>query len=248
MSLPDVATRDEWTQARKALLLDEKDLTRRRDALNARRRQLPMVLVEKDYAFDGPGGRVGLLDLFDGARQLIVEHFMFDPRWDEGCSSCAAGADEISPGLLAHLAARDTRLVLVSRAPLEKLTAYKARKGWQFPWYSSNGSDFNYDFHVTLDESRGPVEYNYRTPEEHREAGTLGYVDGDQPIEAPGSSFFLRDGDRVFHTYSTYARGTEMTGGSYYFLDLTALGRQEDWEEPKGRAAGARPAIPDFSN
>jgi predicted dithiol-disulfide oxidoreductase (DUF899 family) len=135
----------------------------------------------------------------------------------------------------------------VSRAPLAKIERYKARKGWIFPWYSSYGSDFNYDFHVTLDDSVAPIEYNYRTKEEHERAGTSGYVEGEQPIEAPGTSYFLRVGDRVFHTYSTYARGAEMTGGSYYFLDLTALGRQEDWEEPRGRAASAHAAVPDFS-
>jgi predicted dithiol-disulfide oxidoreductase (DUF899 family) len=172
---------------------------------------------------------------------------MFDPRWDDGCLSCSAGADEMSDGLLAHLHARDTTLVYVSRAPLPKLEDYKRRKGWTFPWYSSYGSDFNYDFHVTLDESVAPVEYNYRTAAEHRAAGTGYYVEGEQPIEAPGSSYFLRDGDRVFHTYSTYARGAEQTGGSYYFLDLTALGRQEEWEEPKGRAESARAAVPDFA-
>ena len=161
---------------------------------------------------------------------------MFDPRWEDGCPSCTAGADEMSPGLLAHLHARDTSLAYVARAPLAKIERYKAKRGWTFPWYSSYGSDFNYDFHVTLDESVAPVEYNYRTPEEHRAAGTAYYVEGDQPLELPGQSHFLRDGERVFHTYSTFGRGGEMTGGSYYFLDLTALGRQEDWEEPKGRA------------
>jgi predicted dithiol-disulfide oxidoreductase (DUF899 family) len=248
MSLPQVVSRDEWLVARKELLAREKELTRRRDALNAERRRLPMVEIEKDYVFIGPEGEASLLDLFDGRRQLIVGHFMFDPSWDEGCSSCSAGADEISNGLLEHLRARDTSLVEVSRAPLEKIERYKASRGWTFPWYSSYGSDFNYDFHVTLDESVTPVEYNYRTKAEHEQEGTSYYVEGEQPIEAPGSSYFLRDGDRVFHTYSTYARGAEMTGGSYYFLDLTALGRQEDWEEPKGRATSAHAAIPNFSD
>jgi predicted dithiol-disulfide oxidoreductase (DUF899 family) len=247
MSLPEIATRADWLVARKELLVAEKELTRRRDALNTRRRRLPMVEIEKDYVFDGPDGRLSLLALFGERRQLIVGHFMFDPRWDDGCSSCSAGADEVSDGLLAHLEARDTQLVFVSRAPLAKIADYRARRGWTFPWYSSDGSDFNYDFHVTLDESRAPIEYNYRTAGEHRAAGTAGYVEGDQPIEAPGSSYFLRDGDRVFHTYSTYARGAEMTGGSYYFLDLSALGRQEDWEEPKGRAAAAHAAQPNFA-
>jgi predicted dithiol-disulfide oxidoreductase (DUF899 family) len=247
MSLPNVVSRDEWLAARKELLAKEKELTRRRDALNVERRMLPMVAIEKEYVFEGPDGAATLLDLFEGRRQLIVAHFMFDPSWDDGCPSCTAGADEMSPGLLAHLHARDTTLAYVSRAPLAKLEDYKARRGWTFPWYSSYGSDFNYDFHVTLDESVAPMEYNYRTPEEHRHAGTAYYVEGDQPMEMPGSSYFLRDGERIFHTYSTFGRGAEQTGGSYYFLDLTALGRQEDWEEPKGRAADAHGASPDFS-
>jgi len=247
MSLPEIANREDWLVARKELLVAEKEMTRRRDALNVRRRQLPMVEIDRDYVFDGPQGSHTLLELFGDRRQLIVVHFMFDPSWDEGCSSCTAGADEVSDGLLAHLRARDTRLVYVARAPLEKIEVYRSQRGWTFPWYSSFGSDFNYDFHVTLDESRAPVEYNYRTADEHRAAGTAGYVDGDQPIEMPGMSYFLRDGDRVFHTYSTYARGAEMTGGSYYFLDLSALGRQEDWEEPKGRAGAAHAAQPDFA-
>jgi predicted dithiol-disulfide oxidoreductase (DUF899 family) len=247
MSLPNVVSRDEWLAARKELLAKEKELTRRRDALNVERRMLPMVAIEKEYVFEGPDGAATLLDLFEGRRQLIVAHFMFDPSWDDGCPSCTAGADEMSPGLLGHLHARDTTLAYVSRAPLAKLEDYKARRGWTFPWYSSYGSDFNYDFHVTLDESVAPMEYNYRTPEEHRHAGTAYYVEGDQPMEMPGSSYFLRDGERIFHTYSTFGRGAEQTGGSYYFLDLTALGRQEDWEEPKGRAADAHGASPDFS-
>ncbi len=247
MSLPQVVSRDEWLLARKELLAREKQLTRQRDALNADRRRLPMVKIEKDYEFEGPEGKARLLDLFDGRRQLIVQHFMFDPRWEEGCPSCSAAADELSDGLLAHLQIRDTTFAAVSRAPIDKIQRYKARKGWTFPWYSSYGSDFNYDFHVTMDESVTPIEYNYRTRVEHERAGTAYYFEGEQPIEEPGLSCFLRDGDDVFHTYSTYARGGEALGGSYYFLDLTALGRQEDWEEPKGRAAPVRGASPDFS-
>ena len=247
MSLPQAVSRDEWLVARKQLLVKEKELTRQRDALNVERRMLPMVEIVKDYVFEGPRGEVRLLDLFEGRRQLIVGHFMFDPSWEDGCSSCSAGADEVSDGLLDHLHARDTSLAYVSRAPLAKIERYKARKGWTFPWYSSYGSDFNYDFHVTLDEAVAPLEYNYRTKAEHERAGTAYYFEAEQPIEAPGSSYFLRVDDRVFHTYSTYGRGAEMTGGSYYFLDLTALGRQEDWEEPKGRAAGVHDARPDFA-
>jgi predicted dithiol-disulfide oxidoreductase (DUF899 family) len=245
MSLPKIASREEWLAARKELLAKEKELTHRRDALNADRRRLPMVRIDKPYAFEGPKGKVGLLDLFEGRRQLIVGHFMFDPRWEDGCPSCTAGADEVSDGLLAHLHARDTTLAYVSRAPLHKLERWKASRGWKFPWYSSYGSDFNYDFHVTLDESVAPVEYNYRSREEHERRGTSF---GEQPVEMPGTSYFLRDGDEVFHTYSNYARGAEMTGGSYYFLDLTALGRQEDWEEPKARAAAAHAGRPDFAS
>jgi len=248
MALPDVVTRAEWLTARKALLAKEKELTRQRDALNAERRRLPMVRIEKEYLFEGPEGKATLLDLFGGRRQLIIGHFMFHPDWDEGCPSCSAGADEMSEGLFKHLHARDTALVQVSRAPFAKIARYQAKKGWTWPWYSSYGSDFNYDFHVTLDESVLPVEYNYRTAAEHRRAGTGYYVEGDAPIEAPGTSVFLRDGDAVFHTYSNYARGAEMTGGSYYRLDLTPLGRQEDWEEPKDRRDGGleRGATPTF--
>ena len=233
MSLPEVVTQDEWLAARRRLLAKEKEMTRARDALNSERRRLPMVRVEKDYVFTGPGGEARLVDLFEGRRQLIVRHFMFDPDWEDGCPSCSAGVAEFSPGLFEHLHARDTSLVVIARAPIEKIEAYKARRGWTFPWYSSYGSDFNYDFGVTLDASRGAAEYNYRPVD----------IEG----EMPGQSCFLRDGDEVFHTYSSYARGAEMTGGSYYYLDLTALGRQEEWEEPTGRADAARAGRPDFS-
>ena len=245
MSLPRIASYDEWRAARVALLEEEKALTRARDALNVKRRQLPMVRIEKDYRFEGPDGPASLLDLFDGRRQLMVGHFMFDPDWDEGCPSCTAGADEMSDGLLRHLHTRDTTMVYVSRAPLAKIEAYKARKGWTFPWYSSFGSDFNYDFHVTLDESVAPVEYNYRSQADlvAADPSWAGWS-GEQP----GLSCFLRVDDQVFHTYSQYARGAESTGGSYYFLDLTALGRQEEWEEPKGRTDSARSATPDFAS
>jgi predicted dithiol-disulfide oxidoreductase (DUF899 family) len=168
---------------------------------------------------------------------------MFDPSWEDGCSSCTAGADEVAPGMLKHLQARDTTLAYVSRAPLEKLERYKSACGWTFPWYSSGASDFNYDFHVTVDEKVAPAEYNFRTQAEYDRLGKAVELTG----EWPGRSHFLRDGDRVFHTYSVYARGTESIGGSYYLLDETALGRQEEWEEPKGRAASARGAVPDFA-
>lgn len=247
MSLPKVVSQEEWRRAREELLAKEKELTRRRDALSAERRQLPMVEIEKDYVFEGPDGEAALVDLFDGRRQLFVGHFMFDPSWEDGCPSCSAGVDEVSKGLIEHLNTRDSSLAYVSRAPIEKLERYKAKKGWTIPWYSSYGSGFNYDFHVTLDESVAPVEYNYRSKVDHEREGTGYYVQGEQPIEMPGLSCFLRVDDRVFHTYSTYARGAEMLGGSYYWLDLTALGRQEDWEEPKGRTDSARAAVPDFA-
>jgi predicted dithiol-disulfide oxidoreductase (DUF899 family) len=233
VSLPEVVTREEWLAARTALLAKEKEMTRARDALNAERRRLPMVRVEKDYVFAGPAGEARLVDLFDGHLQLVVGHFMFEPDAEDGCPSCSAGAEEVSQGLIDHLHARDTHLVYVSRAPLEKIERYKARRGWTFPWYSSFGSDFNYDFGVTLDPSVAPPAYNYA------EAPGL---EG----EMPGTSFFLRDGDEVFHTYSTFARGAEQLGGSFHWLDLTALGRQEEWEEPKGRSDALRSSRPRF--
>jgi predicted dithiol-disulfide oxidoreductase (DUF899 family) len=232
MSLPDVVSREQWLAARKALLAEEKRITRARDALNAQRRRLPMVEITEAYAFEGPGGEASLLDLFEGRRQLIVDHFMFDPDSDEGCSSCSGRVDQY--GNLEHLHARDTTIAVVSRAPLAKIARFKARKGWTFPWYSSFGSRFNYDFHVTLDSDVAPVEYNYRDQQELAQAGFPG-LEG----EFHGTSAFLRDGERVFHTYSTYARGTEQVGGTHYYLDMTALGRQEDWEQPRGRAGGA---------
>jgi len=246
MSLPRIASRDEWVAARKGILAKEKALTRQRDALNAERRDLPMVEIEKAYAFEGPKGRVGLHDLFEGRPQLIVYHFMFDPSWEDGCPSCTAGTDELSPGFFDHLHTRDTSYAMVSRAPLAKLQRWKAKKGWDIPWYSSNGSDFNYDFGVTIDESVTPGVYNFRDRAEYEATGAT-FFDADQPFEMPGRSCFLSVDGRVFHTYSQYARGLESTGGSYYFLDLTALGRQEEWEEPKGRSGSARSAAPDFA-
>jgi predicted dithiol-disulfide oxidoreductase (DUF899 family) len=238
IELPQVVSRDEWLVARKKLLAREKESTQARDALNAERRRLPMVKIEKEYLFEGPDGKASLLDLFEGRYQLIIYHFMFGPSWEQGCPSCSGWADQLARGHLTQLHARGTALAIISRAPLAKIEPFKARMGWTFPWYSSYGSDFNYDFQVTLDESIVPIEYNYRTKAEHQQAGTAYYVEGEQPIELPGLSCFLRDGDTVFHTYSTYGRGGETVGGSHYFLDLTALGRQEAWEEPKGRATG----------
>jgi len=247
MSLPDIVDREAWRAARIALLAQEKELTRQIDRLNSQRRMLPMVAVDKPYRFTGPDGEVGLADLFGEMSQLIVQHVMFDPEWDNACSSCTASLDEVSDGLLRHLAARDTAFALVSRAPLAKLAKYRAERGWTIPWYSSNGSDFNYDYHVTLDEAVAPVEYNYRSGADFAATKGWSLVEPGKSSEQPGLSCFLKVDDQVFHTYSTYARGADHLGGSYALLDLTALGRQEEWEEPKGRAAQARRSVPDFS-
>jgi predicted dithiol-disulfide oxidoreductase (DUF899 family) len=247
MSLPDVVSAEQWLAARKELLAQEKQFTRVKDALAATRRELPMVRVEKDYTFEGPDGKRDLPELFAGRAQLIVQHFMFHPDWEDGCPSCTAAVDEISDGLRDHLRDRDTNLVVIARAPTEKIERYRAKRGWTMPIWSSYGSDFNYDFHVTLDESVTPVMFNFRGPGELRDAGFDWMLDTSaQPMEQPGYSCFLRDGDDTFHTYSTFGRGTEQLGGVYGFLDMTALGRQEDWEEPRGRAGSARPAAPRF--
>ena len=246
MSLPQVVSREQWLAARKELLAREKEMTRARDALNADRRRLPMVLVDKPYSFRGPNGTVTLADLFDGRRQLVVQHVMFDPAWDAACGGCTAGVDEISEGFVAHANSRDTTFVLVSRAPLEKLEKYRESRGWTLPWYSSEGSDFNYDFHVSLDPSVAPVEFNYRNADELAKAG-MGWI-LEKPSEQPGMSCFLNDGGTVYHTYSTFARGSEQLGGSYGLLDMTALGRQEAWEEPKGRVEKPHGADPSFSD
>ena len=240
MTFPEIATREEWLEARKRLLAAEKQATRARDALNSERRRLPMVRIDKEYAFEGPDGTVSLLGLFGDSRQLIVQHVMFGPDWDAACPGCTAGVDEISDGLLAHLRSRDTAFALVSRAPLDKLEKYRDARGWTVPWYSSHGSDFNYDFQATVDRGRGQLVYNFRD-----EPDMLG---DDDSTEVPGVSCFLRDGDQVFYTYSTWARGTEILGSTYSLLDLTALGRQEDWEEPKGRAPRTHGADPTFTD
>lgn len=238
MSLPEITDRETWRKHRIALLEQEKELTRARDALNSRRRELPMVEVTEDYRFVGPDGEVSLADLFGGHRQLVVNHVMFDPAWDEMCPSCSAGIREWSPGLREHLRSRDTEQVFVSRAPYEKLAAHREKVGWTIPWYSSYGSSFNPDLGVTVDVSGETMTYNYRSdPTWDGAVGTH---------EMPGFSAFLRVDDRVFHTYSSYARGAEWFGGSLAYLDLTALGRQEDWEEPKGRAESVRAGLPVF--
>lgn len=232
-NLPEVVSREEWLAARKELLVKEKELTRARDRVNADRRRLPMVRMDKPYTFEGPDGTVGLLDLFEGRPQLVMHHFMFGPDWEQGCPSCSSAADGI--GRLRQLHVRNTTLVAVSRAPYAKLAAYRERMGWTFPWYSSYGSDFNYDFHTTLDDRIAPVLQNFRTEAELAEAGTP-WTEEMRGEEIPGISAFLRVGDEVFHTYSTYGRGIDQFHNGYPYLDLTALGRQEEWEEPAGRA------------
>ena len=198
-----------------------------------------MVRLAKDYQFAGPQGQVTLAGLFGDSSQLIVQHVMFGPDWDAACPGCTAAVDEISDALLAHLRSRDTAFVLASRAPLAKLDAYRASRGWAVPWYSSLGTDFNYDFGVTVDASAGQAVYNYRPEPE---------LASDGPTELPGLSCFLREGSEIFHTYSTYARGTDQLGNAYTLLDLTALGRSEDWEEPRGRAAKVHGADPTFTD
>ena len=235
-NLPAVVSAEEWLAARTGLLAKEKELTRARDRVNADRRRLPMVRIVKPYSFEGPDGTVSLLDLFEGRSQLVMHHFMFGPDWEQGCSSCSSAADGI--GNLRQLHVRNTTLAPVSRAPYPKLAAYRERMGWAFPWYSSHGSDFNYDFHATLDDRIAPVLLQFRTEAELAQPGTTDgpWTNDMRGTEMPGISTFLQlDGD-VFHTYSTYGRGIEEFHNGYQHLDLTALGRQEAWEEPKGRA------------
>lgn len=200
-ALPPIATREEWEAARARLLVQEKALTRLKDMVSAQRRRLPMVEITRDYVFQGEAGTATLLDLFDGRRQLIVQHFMFGDGWAEGCDGCSMMADHVGP--LAHLHARNTSFAMVSRAPVGTLRAFRSRMGWDhLPWYSSGATTFNEDFHAT--------------------------VDGE---EQHGISVFLRDGDRVFHTWSTWNRGVEGVLTVFDYLDFTPLGRQEDWED-----------------
>jgi predicted dithiol-disulfide oxidoreductase (DUF899 family) len=206
--LPPVVSQAEWQAARDKLLVKEKAATHARDALAAERRRLPMVRIDKEYVFEGPNGKASLLDLFDGRRQLILYHFMFGPGaqgWPTaGCPGCSMVVDNM--GHLAHLHARDTSLVLVSYAPLAQIEPYRKRMGWNVPWFSSFGTDFNTDFGVTTQQG-----------------------------EVFGLSVFLRDGDDVFRTYFTNGRGVEPLMSSWGFLDLLPLGRQEDWEDsPEG--------------
>ena len=203
-NLPEVVSREEWLAARKELLAKEKEVTRARDRVNADRRRLPMVLIDKPYTFVGSNGPVGLLDLFEGRAQLVMHHFMFGPDWDQGCDGCSMMADRIGP--LSHLHAKETSFVLVSRAPPAKLLEFRDRMGWTLPWVSSESTTFNEDFRAT--------------------------VDGE---ERQAISVLLRDGDRVFHTWSTYARGEEPFMLVFDLLVLTPYGRQEAWEDsPSG--------------
>jgi predicted dithiol-disulfide oxidoreductase (DUF899 family) len=204
MNLPPVVSQDEWQAAHERLLAKEKELTRAHDALAAERRRQPMVRIEKDYVFQGPDGEARLLDMFEGRRQLLLYHFMFAPGvdgWpDAGCDGCSMVLDQIVH--LAHLHARDTSFVAVSRAPIANIGRYRQRMGWEIPWYSSEGSDFNVDFGRTRDDG-----------------------------EYFGLSVFFRDGDDVYRTYFTSGRGVEIVGSVWSVLDLTPLGRQETWED-----------------
>lgn len=212
-----IVSRAEWIEARKALLQKEKEFTRLRDELSAERRALPWVKIDKKYSFTGEMGELSLADLFEGRSQLIVYHFMFGPDWDEGCKSCSFWADNFD-GIDIHLAHRDITLLAISRAPLEKLEAYKKRLGWRFKWVSSFGSDFNYDFGVSFTPEqmeKGEVEYNYRRTK--------------FPVsEAHGLSVFANTGNgEIFHTYSTYSRGLDILNGAYHYMDMAPKGRDE---------------------
>lgn len=211
-----IVSQNEWLAARKALLAKEKEFTRARDQLSEARRALPWLKVEKNYVFEGSNGRETLFDLFDGKSQLIVYHFMLGPGWVQGCPSCSFLADHFD-GAVIHLAQRDVTFVAVSRAPFAEIEAYKKRMGWKFKWVSSFGNDFNRDFHVsfTKDEMAKDAEYNYT-------------VDKIPSEELPGLSAFIRDENgKVFHTYSSYARGLDTLVGTYNFLDMAPKGRDE---------------------
>ena len=209
----EIVSESDWMAARKALLDDEKALTRARDALSARRRALPVVRIDKDYRFAAEDGEKGLADLFAGQRQLIVYHFMFGADWSQGCPSCSFWIDNFD-GIAVHLAARDTTLVAVSKGPLDALLAYRQRMGWQMPWVSAGDSGFNEDFRVSF-AGDPPHDYNFGT---QRFGGS----------EAPGISVFLSGEDgAVLHSYSTYSRGLDMLNCAYHLLDLTPLGRNE---------------------
>jgi len=212
-----VVSHQEWLDARRQLLAEEKELTRLRDGLSQRRRDLPWEPVDQDYVFEGPGGRETLAQLFDGKHQLAVYHFMLAPDWEEGCKSCSFWADNFN-GIDAHLRQRDVSFVAISRAPLPRIEAFKKRMGWSFKWVSSFGSDFNYDHHVSFrpDKSAtGADVYNYAPRKMAME-------------ELPGASVFYKGDDgTIFHTYSCYARGLDMLNSAYHWLDLVPKGRDE---------------------
>ncbi|MGN6676155.1 MAG: DUF899 domain-containing protein [Streptosporangiaceae bacterium] len=220
---PRVVSAAEWLTARKELQAAEEAAARTLQEIASRRREMPAVRIQKDYVFEGPADKASLLDLFEGRTQLIVQHFMFDPDWDEGCPVCSLLADSI--GTLAHLHARHTSFAVVSRAPISKIEPFRQRMGWTFPWYSSYGSDFNYDFHVTHDENVAPVEYNFRSAQELIDMGEPFFA---RPGEQGGVSVFFRDGDTVLHTWSGYGPVTDLLSGNDVRLDLTPLGRQDE--------------------
>jgi predicted dithiol-disulfide oxidoreductase (DUF899 family) len=218
-----VGTREEWLAARLELLEAEKALTRRSDEVARSRQELPWAQIDKDYRFETGEGTASLVDLFRGRSQMLVYHFMLGPGWDEGCPSCSAIADGFA-GSISHLERHDVAFVVVSRAPLDELVAYKRRMGWDFRWVSSFGSSFNYDFHVTIDPTVAPVEYNYKD-QVKLEAENVAWRDWSG--EQPGMSAFALDGDVVYHTYSTYERGVDAIWGMYPWLDRAPLGRNE---------------------
>jgi predicted dithiol-disulfide oxidoreductase (DUF899 family) len=216
-------TREEWLAARLELLEAEKALTRRGDEVARSRQELPWVQIDKDYRFETGEGTASLVDLFRGRSQMLVYHFMLGPGWDEGCPTCSAIADGFA-GSISHLERHDVAFVVVSRAPLDELVAYKRRMGWDFRWVSSFGSSFNYDFHVTIDPTVAPVEYNYKD-QVKLEAENVAWRDWSG--EQPGMSAFALEGDVVYHTYSTYERGVDAIWGMYPWLDRAPLGRNE---------------------
>jgi predicted dithiol-disulfide oxidoreductase (DUF899 family) len=222
---PPIVSQNEWLGARKKLLAHEKELTKHYDGVNAERRRLPMVKIEKDYRFDGQAGNLDFKMLFEHRRQLIIYHFMFDPEWKKGCPNCTSYVDSL--GALALLNELDTTFALVSRAPLAKLEAYRKERGWKMPWYSSFGTDFNYDFHVSNDPKVRPPEYNYRTRAENEAHKSPNNLLGEEH----GISVFFALDDEVFHTYSAYARGTEALGDARALIDITPYGRQQEFED-----------------
>ncbi|MCB0703919.1 MAG: DUF899 domain-containing protein [Saprospiraceae bacterium] len=214
MKTPKIVSREEWLEARKALLNKEKEFSHIRDALSQQIRNLPWVQVEKEYSFGAPSGEKSFLDLFDGRKQLVVYHFMMGPNWEAGCKSCSFWADNFN-GIISHLNQREVSMVAVSRAPIEKIEAFRKRMGWSFDWYSSLGSDFNYDFHVSA-RADEISHYNYKESI------------STQDRELPGISVFALDKNNIiYHTYSRYARGLDLFNTAYHYLDIVPRGRDE---------------------